>query len=178
MFPQVNPRTGYSHAFNDLHLGGTHSEWWNGVPWGPQKARDVQFHLWALSTGTGPLMNQKILLIPLDQFLSSLEVCSAKRVFRFVCFCVFSQSSTVLNIRSSLWALAQLVSCISTNRQPAATHTSRSKHWFPSTMAGSCTSAQCAICKVTHIKDGFHCVWVQPSGNLAKYICNPIVTPF
>ena len=37
---------------------------------------------------------------------SSLEVCSTKRILRFVCFCTFSQSSTALNIRSSLWALA------------------------------------------------------------------------
>ena len=79
---------------------------------------------------------------------SSLEACSAKGIFRLVYFCAFSQSSTVLNIRSSLWAVAQLVTCISTSGQPAAMCTSCSRHWSPSTMARSWTLVQCAIPKV------------------------------
>ena len=80
---------------------------------------------------------------------SSLEVCCAKSIFRFVCFCAFSQFSTVHNVGWSLWALAWSVTCISTNGQPAETCTSCSKHWSPSTKAGSCTLAWCAVPKVT-----------------------------
>ena len=59
---------------------------------------------------------------------SSLKACSARSILRFVCFCAFSQSNTVLNIVSSLCALAHLLTCISTSGQPAVTHTSCSKH--------------------------------------------------
>ena len=57
---------------------------------------------------------------------SLLEACCTRSIFRSVCFCAFSQSSMVLSSGSSFWALAQLVTCISTNGQPAATHTSGS----------------------------------------------------
>ena len=59
---------------------------------------------------------------------SSLEACSAKSILRFVCFCSFRQSSTVLNIGFSLWALGKLITCISTNGCPAVTRTSHFKH--------------------------------------------------
>ena len=80
---------------------------------------------------------------------SLLEVCSARSVLRFVCFCAFSQSNTMANIGFSVWASAKLVTCISTNGWPPVTHTSCSKHWSPSTMARSWILAWCAILKVT-----------------------------
>ena len=80
---------------------------------------------------------------------SSLEECSTRSAFKSVLFCAFSQFNTVLNIRSSFWALAQLVTCICTRAQPAVTCTSCSKLQSPSTMAGSWTSAWCADPKVT-----------------------------
>ena len=86
---------------------------------------------------------------------SSLEACSARSIFRFVCFCAFSQSKTVLNIRSSLRAFAQSVICISINRQPVATCVSCSKCWSPSTTAGSWTWAWCVIPKVTPLRMDF-----------------------
>ena len=55
---------------------------------------------------------------------SSLEVCSARSVFKSVFFCAFSQSNTVLNIWSSFWALAQSVTCICTSAWPVVTCTS------------------------------------------------------
>ena len=78
---------------------------------------------------------------------SSPEAWSARSIFRFVCFCTFSQPNTVLNIRSSLWASAQSVTCISTNGQSAVTCTSCSKCLLPSTMAESWISAWCTIPK-------------------------------
>ena len=78
-----------------------------------------------------------------------LEVCSARSTSKSVCFCVFSQSNTVLNTGSSLWAPAQSVTCILTNGWPVATHTFCSKYWSPSTMAGLWTLAWCTIPKVT-----------------------------
>ena len=86
---------------------------------------------------------------------SLLEACSARSTFKSVCFCAFSQSNTALNFRSSLWALTQLVTCISTNGWPAVMHTSCSEHWLPSTMAGSWTSALCAIPKATPLRMDF-----------------------
>ena len=75
---------------------------------------------------------------------SSLKVCCAKSIFRFVGFCAFSQSTTALYIRSSLWVSALSVTCISTNGWPAVTCTSCPKCWLPSTTARSCTLAWCA----------------------------------
>ena len=76
---------------------------------------------------------------------SSLEACSIRSIFKSVCFCTFSQSNTVLNIGSSLWASAQSVTCISTNGQSVVTCTSCSKHCLPSTTARSWTLAWGAI---------------------------------
>ena len=67
---------------------------------------------------------------------SSLEACSARNTFKSAFFFAFSQSNTVLNIRSSFWASAQSVTCICTSTWPAATHISCSKWWSPSTMQG------------------------------------------
>ena len=86
---------------------------------------------------------------------SSLEVCYVRSTFKSVLLCASSQSSTVINIWSSLWAFAQLVTCISTNGQPVATHTSCSTCWSPSNMAGSWTSAWCAVLKVTPLRMDF-----------------------
>ena len=47
----LQQKTGYSCALDDLHLSGTHLEWQDSVPWGPQKAGHLQFHLWVLSVG-------------------------------------------------------------------------------------------------------------------------------
>ena len=86
---------------------------------------------------------------------SSLEVWSARRVFKLVWICAFSHSSTTLNIGSSLWALAQSVTCISTIGQAAVTHTSCSTHWSPSIMAGSWVSAWCAAPRATLLRTDF-----------------------
>ena len=99
---------------------------------------------------------------------SSLETCSTRSTFKSVFFCAFSQSNTVLNIRSSLWALAQSVTCISTNGCPMAMHTSCSKCWSPSTTARLQTLAQCAIPKATPSRMDF-----MVSG--FKYICCGVV---
>ena len=81
---------------------------------------------------------------------SSLEVCSARRVFKSVLFWVFSQSNTALSTGSSLWASAQSIPCICTSVQPAAIHTSCSKSWSLSTTAGLWTSTQCAVPNLLH----------------------------
>ena len=86
---------------------------------------------------------------------SSLEAYSTRSVLSFVYFHAFSQSNTALNIGSSLWALAQSLTCISTNGWPAAAHTSCSKHWSPFTTAGSWTSAWCAVPKATPFRMDF-----------------------
>ena len=80
---------------------------------------------------------------------SSMEVCSARSTFKSVCISAFSQSNTAFNIRSSVWAFAQLVTCISTSGWPAVMHTSSSKHWSLPTMAGLWTLALYTIPKVT-----------------------------
>ena len=135
-------RTGYTHTLDDLHLSDTHSEQLHSVPWGPQRAGDLQFHLWASKCRYKASWEiETFCQFHKISLCYSLEACSAKSVFRLVCFCTCSQSSTVLNVRSSLWALAQLVTCISTSGQPAVTCTSFSKHQLPSIMARSCTLA-------------------------------------
>ena len=98
---------------------------------------------------------------------SLLEACSAKSAFKSVFFCTFSQSKTALNIRSSIWVLAQSVACICTSVQPVVTHTSCSKWQSPSTMVGSWTLAWCADHNATLSRYWFHHVWVQSNGNLA-----------
>ena len=170
-------RTVYGHTLGDLHLSGTQLEWQHSAPWGPQRA-DLQFCPWALTTGTRPpdelhnYANSCSISLP-----PSLEACFTRCVLRFVCFCTFSQSSTALNIVSSLWALAQVVTCISTNGQSAVTHTACSKCWSPSTMARSWTLAPVWHFQADSIKDGSHCFWVQLSGNLAKDIYHHIIMP-
>ena len=90
---------------------------------------------------------------------SSLEVCSARSIFKSVCFCAFSQSNTVPNIRSSFWASAQSVTCISTNGQPTVMCTSCSKCQSPSTMAGLWISAWCIIPKAIPSRMDFTVSW-------------------
>ena len=72
---------------------------------------------------------------------SSLEACSPKSVFRSVFFWASNQSKTVLSTDSSLWTSAQSVKWIWTNTHPAATCTSFSTPWSPSTTVGSWLSA-------------------------------------
>ena len=72
---------------------------------------------------------------------SLLEAWSARSALKSVFFCAFSQSKTVLNIGSSLWASVQSVTCICTSVWPVLAHTSCSKQQLLSTMAGSWTSA-------------------------------------
>ena len=71
---------------------------------------------------------------------SSLEACSPRSVLRSVFFIASNQHSTASTSESSFWAADQLVTCISTRTHPAATHTSFSFSWSPSTMAGSSPS--------------------------------------
>ena len=122
--------------------------WWPASRWHLFKAATW----WALGT-----MKSRSLVLPLgiecrykapwwiEKFCqfhrislpSSLEVCSARSIFKSVCFCAFSQSKTVFNIASSLWALAQSVTCICSSAWLAVTRTSCSKWQSPSTMVGS-----------------------------------------
>ena len=55
---------------------------------------------------------------------SSPETCSARSASKSVFFCAFSQSNTVLNIRSCFWASVQSVTCICTRAQLMVTCTS------------------------------------------------------
>ena len=55
---------------------------------------------------------------------SSLEACSPRSVLRSVFFLASNQCNTASSTGSSLWAVAQLVTCISTRTCLAATHTS------------------------------------------------------
>ena len=68
---------------------------------------------------------------------SLLEACSPKSVFRSVFFWASSQFNTAFSTGSFLCVSAQSVTCISTNTHPAATHTSFSMPWSPSSTAGS-----------------------------------------
>ena len=144
-------KTGYSHA-----LDGTHSKWQHSVPWGPWRVGDLQFYLWALSIGTR---------VP-DELWSFVN--SVGSVCLLHWRCVLSEVSLDLSasvssagqtLHSTLdplsWALAQLVTYISTNGWPAVTHTSCSKCWLPSTMAGLWTLAQCVIPKATPLSKDF-----------------------
>ena len=110
---------------------------------GNHKEREIfSFVFGALSTGTRPPdESQNSVNSVRSVYLLHWRHDLAKASLRFVCFCAFSQSSTALNIRSSLWALAQLVTCSSTNGSSTVTCTSFFKHWSPSTTAGLCTSA-------------------------------------
>ena len=83
---------------------------------------------------------------------SLLEACSSRSAFKSVFFCAFSQSRTALNVGSSLWALAQSVTCICMSVQPAATCTSHSKLRSPSTMVGLCFLAWCAASNATPLR--------------------------
>ena len=80
---------------------------------------------------------------------SSLEACSPRSVLRSVFFLASNQHNTASSLGSSLWAAAQLVTCILTRTHPAATHTSFSIFWSPSTMAGTSPSALWVAPKVT-----------------------------
>ena len=86
---------------------------------------------------------------------SSLEECSARRTFKFVCFCAFSQSNTVISIKSSLLASAQSVTWISTSAWYAVTCTFCSKHWSPSTMDWSWSLAWYTTPSVTALRMDF-----------------------
>ena len=81
------------------------------------------------------------------QFLKIIEPSllgshSTRCAFKSVFLWAFSQSKTALNIGSSLWALAQSVTCICTSTWPVVTCTSFSKLRSPLATVGSCTFAQ------------------------------------
>ena len=105
------------------HQKGSHNKykvqlwpWWPASLWHPFKMATQ----WALGT----TKSRRSLVSPLGiehkykapwwivkfcqfskiRWPSSLEACSAKSAFKSVFFCAFSQSNTVLNIRSSFWA--------------------------------------------------------------------------
>ena len=171
-------KTGYGHVLDDLHLGSIHSEWRHSVPWGPWTAGDLQFHLWALSIGTR---------LP-DESWNSVDSVRSVYLLHWGMFCQKcsqiclllclqpspSLHSTFGSSLSGLW-LSQ-VTCISSMGQPAVTCTSCSKHCSPSTTARSWTwPMHCSQGESN--EDGFHCFWVQSSGNLAKYIHHHIITP-
>ena len=80
---------------------------------------------------------------------SSLEACSPRSVPRSVVFWAPNQFSMALRTRSSFWAAAQSVMCISTCTHPAVTCTSFSTLWSPSTTEGLWPSALWAIPRVT-----------------------------
>ena len=80
---------------------------------------------------------------------SSLEMCSPRSVLRSVFFWTSNQVNSASSTGSSLWAVAQSVTCISTRICSAVMHTSFSMLWSPSTMAGSHPSALWVAPKVT-----------------------------
>ena len=79
---------------------------------------------------------------------SSLEACSPRSVLRSIFFLASNQCNTASSLGSSLWAVAQLVTHISTRTHPVVTHTSFSISWSPSTTTGSSPSALWAAPKV------------------------------
>ena len=149
-------RTTWGHAPDGPHLGGTYLGLLHGVPWESWRARHLQFS----PLGIDYRYKATWWIVKFCWFCrislpSSLEVWSARRVFKLVWICAFSHSSTTLNIGSSLWALAQSVTCISTIGQAAVTHTSCSTHWSPSIKAGSWVSAWCAAPRATLLRTDF-----------------------
>ena len=80
---------------------------------------------------------------------SLLEAWSPRSVLRSVFFWAPYQFSMAYRTRSSFWAAAQLVMCISTCTHPVVTHTSFSTLWSPSTIEGLWPSALWAIPRIT-----------------------------
>ena len=79
---------------------------------------------------------------------SSLEACSLRSVLRSVFLLASNQCSTASSSGSSLWAVVQSVTCISTRTCPAVTCTSFSLSWSPWTTAGSSPSSLLVAPKV------------------------------
>ena len=108
--------TEYDRDPADLHPYGSHLRWQQWWALGTMKSRRSS----VLPLGIDCRYKAPWWIIKSCQFCriswpSSLEACSARSTFKSVFFCAFSQSKTALNIRSSLWALAQLVTCICTS---------------------------------------------------------------
>ena len=124
----------YSHNLDVPHLNDTHLKWQSGAPLAPQRVIDPHSPLGAWSTDIGHLGGLwnfgsfSILFGP-----SSLEAYSQSSVLRSFFFLASNRHSTASSSGSSLWAAAQSVTCISTRTHPAATCTSFSFSWSPST---------------------------------------------
>ena len=138
----------YGHGLDVPHLDDTHLKWQSSAPLAPQRVIDAHSPLWAWSVDRGHLGGLEILAILHTIWPSSLEACSQRGVLRSVFFLASNQCSTASSSGSSLWAAAQLVTCISTRTCPAVTHATFSFSWSPSTTAGSSPSALLVAPKV------------------------------
>ena len=110
----------YGHSLGVPHLDDTHLNWQDSALSTPQRVTDPHSPLLASSADTGCLGGSKILAIPTIQ-PSSLEICSPRSVLRSVFFLASNHCKTASSSGSSFWAVAQLVTCISTRTHPAVT---------------------------------------------------------
>ena len=140
----------YGHGLDIPHLDDTNSRWQSEVPLVPQRVVDPHSPLCGWSTDRehfGELWNFDDSSHTIQP--SSLEAYSPRSVLRLTFFLLSNQCNMACSFGSSLWAEAQLVTCISTRTHPAATHTSFSMSWSPSIMTGLSVSALCVAPKVT-----------------------------
>ena len=165
------------------------ASWWHpfrvatcSVPLGTMKSRRSSvLHIWASSGGTRPpwwIVKNSVDSVR-SVYLLHWGACSAKKHLQICLLLCFQPVwHCTSHVKSSLLALAQSVTCISTNGHPAVQlillvpNVGCLQPWLGHVLwVWSCHS------QGNSIKDRSHCFWVQPSSNLAKHICNPIVMP-
>ena len=121
------------------------------MPLAPQRVVNPHSPLWVCVVQIeGILENHEILMIPphhLALFTGSMLPQECPQINLLLG--LSNQCNTASSSGSSLWAVAQLGTGISTKTHPAATCTSFSMLWSPSTMAGSSPSALWVAPKVT-----------------------------
>ena len=143
----------YDCGPDGLHPYDTHSRWWHGGLLGLQTVVNPWSCPWVLSTDIRFYGESQNFVDSVGSFsLLFWRHVLLEEFFKSVLFWAFSQSSTAPSAGSSLWASAQSITCICTNAQPAATHTSCSKWWPLSTMVGSWTSIQCTVPNATLLR--------------------------